>query len=350
MLMRRERRRMTQFPVRKFTVILRVTRMLGLVVTTHFAANAAAAALSIAVLDSIQATEPRTRPARAHAPTLVDASGLDDGRVASRAAAQKTILGRDPFCPSCEDVAEQLPPPGPPPAEVAPYGEDHTLGPLLRPGEPATALPLSLVATMEAVPPARSLATIRHAGGVGVFVRGDEILPEVELVKVGAGIVHLRNEASVEYLALEPPAPPRGPKKPKKPKKKPKKKSKKKNPFALAGAAEAIECPSKTHCTVERAFVEKLIARPALLAKQGRMLPYKKAGKMLGYRLVGARRGTVPALLKLRNGDVITAVNGQPLATLDAVLGMFPKLRHSSSLQLEITRKGKSRQLLLDIQ
>lgn len=271
-----------------------------------------------------------------------------DPRVRSREAAAKAILGQDPFCPDCVEAPAAAPAENPP-ARFAPYGKDATLGPLLHPGESATTLPLRLVATMEAERPRHSLATIRHeTRGVGVFARGDEIMPDVEIVGVGHGIVHLRNHETVEYLALQPPSAKRPAKKKKKKKAKSKGK-KKKNKYAIEGADDAIECAKGHRCKIDRAFVEKLIRSPALLAGQGRVRLYKKGGEALGYRLSRARRGTVPYLLGLRSGDVLTAINGNSLDGPDAAMGMYAKLRRASHLDVTVLRKGKTLKMSIEI-
>jgi general secretion pathway protein C len=337
--------------VRLARTTLRVATWLGYAAILHFAAHAIGAALTVHVLASpaleLGSAVDAERPER---DVLASSRAVvADPREASRERAVATLLGRSPFCPECMDA-----PPPPPPVDAlehfAPYGEGGSLDRLLHPGEPATTLPLRLVATMEAEAPGRSIATIRHdTRGIGVFARGDEIVPDVEVVRVGHGIVHLRNHETVEYLALRPPQAKAPAKKKTAKKKTAKKKTAKKNRYAIEGADEAIQCTRRLDCRIDRAFVEKLIAQPALLTRQGRMLPYKKGGTMHGYRLLGARRGTVPYLLGMRSGDVLTAVNGQPLGGPDGALGLYAKLRHASHLDLAILRKGKQLTMSLDI-
>lgn len=323
---------------------------LGYAATLHFAAHTIGAGTAVYVLDSTELahgseTSPRSerdapRSARVSAP---------DPRLASRERAATEILGYDPFCPECVE-APAADPALAQAARFAPYGENATLGPLLQPGESPTALPLDLIATMEAAGDGLSLATIRHeVRGVGVFARGDEILPQVEVVRVGHGIVHLRNNGTVEYLALEPPEPAKSKKKKKKSSKKKKKKKKKKNKYAIEGADDAIDCSKDHACKIDRSFVEMLIAKPALLARQGRMRPHKRDGKMAGFRLSGARKGTLPRLLGLRSGDILTEINGQALTSVDSAFGLFGKLRHASHLDLTVERRGKTMQMSFDI-
>ena len=76
-------------------------------------------------------------------------------------------------------------------------------------------------------------------------------------------------------------------------------------------------------CTVERSFVNKVVANPALLAKQARVVPSRKNGETRGYKLYGIRRGTLPKLLGFRNGDMIAEINGHQLTSIDEAMSLY---------------------------
>ena len=81
---------------------------------------------------------------------------------------------------------------------------------------------------------------------------------------------------------------------------------------------------------------------PALLAKQARIVPKQKDDEVLGYKLYGIRRGSLPKLLGLKNGDMITAVNGEELKGMDKAMALYTKLRRASNLSVSIERKGQT--------
>ena len=241
------------------------------------------------------------------------------------------------FCPTCVPATEQ------PPEASGLDATGRPTGPLIQPGETKSKLPLRLMATMEAVDPEHSFATIldTEAGVAGLFGRGDLVRKGVVVMGVDQGIVHLRNNAALEYIELGEDAPP--PKSSAPARKEDKKSSSpRKNSREIPGAAEAINCPNDNTCTVERAFVEKLMANPALLAKQARIVPKQKDGEVLGYKLYGIRRGSLPKLLGLKNGDMLTAVNGEDLKSMDKAMALYTKLRRASNLSVSIERKGKN--------
>jgi type II secretion system protein C len=214
-------------------------------------------------------------------------------------------------------------------------------GPVIQPGETKSRLPLRLTATMEAEDAERSFATIldTEAGVSGLFGRGDVVRTGVVVMSVDQGLVHLRNNAALEYLELGDDAPP--PVTVAAPAKEEEKDETKTDDRTIPGAEEAINCPTEDSCTVERAFVEQLMANPALLAKQARIVPKQQDDEILGYKLYGIRRGSLPKLLGLKNGDMLTAVNGEELKSMDKAMALYTKLRRASNLSVSIERKGK---------
>ena len=250
------------------------------------------------------------------------------------------IKSRNIFCPTClpeEPVSAD----GPVADSGAPVG-----GAIL-PGEVRSTLPLQVMATMESVDPDLSFATVYDSekGTAGLYGRGDAIRPNVTVTGVDQGIVHLRNFSQLEYLQMGEAAPPPTKAKAADDKDKDKDKAKepeKKDDRIIEGADESINCSSEDACTVDRKFVESLMANPAQLAKQARIVPSQKDGETQGYKLYGIRRGTIPKLLGFKNGDMLKAVNGEELTSVDKAMGLYTKLRRASNLSVTIERKGKS--------
>lgn len=251
----------------------------------------------------------------------------------------------NPFCPSCvpPDTEEE-------PAAVQPVlasidAEDF-------PGAVASKLPLTLLATMEATAPGISVATIRSMGTdasfTGLYEEGDEVVDDVELQAVRNGIVYLLVEDHIEYLQVgvvaEPPKTPTARPSPKDTKAKPSKKK-----WEIDGAEDAIKCSSDNVCTVERAFMEKLLANPTQLMTQGKAMPYDSRG-LKGFRLSSVRKGTIPRMLGLRTGDVITEVNGQALGSIDGAMKLYTKLRRASHLQFEVIRNNGGERTPITVQ
>ena len=78
---------------------------------------------------------------------------------------------------------------------------------------------------------------------------------------------------------------------------------------------------------------------PAALDGLFRAEPVREGNRLTGYRVVNGN----PALLSatgLRNGDVITAVNGRPAADISDLPALFRSLRDAGEFDLSINRGG----------
>lgn len=250
----------------------------------------------------------------------------------------EAVVAGSIFCPTCAPV--------PPPDAVSTPGMSSTMP--VRPGEIASRLPLSLLATMESDDPDYSMATILHTDSkaLGAYSRNDQLRPGVIIERIERGKVVFRNGAQMEYLVLgaEPPPPPPVTAVATETEEKPA------NDREIEGAMEAIACDeSMTNCTVDKAFVEKLMANPAQLTKQARIVPAVADGETKGYKFYGIRPGSLPKLLGLKNGDLLTSVNGHELESLDQAMDLYNKLRRASHLSVTIERKGKQIQKEIDI-
>lgn len=326
-----------------------LVKLLGVLTITALAANTTTTLITFWLLSSVT---PRDTETSEDASGEEDEDAADDG--ATLASAKPTaatprndrarraernaerILGYSPFCPTCGPAAAAgLLPPGDAIASTLPGTTALT-------GAQRSSLPLVVAATMEAEDPTHSLATLVDTtrGVGGLFGVGDELGPNVEILSVAAGVVHISNAGKLEYIPFDalPIAP--APKAESKDDGKAKKKGKPADESRkIPGADEAIQCSGKGDCVVDRAFVEQLFSDPKLLMNQGGASPATTSDGAPGFKLRGVRKGTLPDLLGLENGDVITEVGGSPL-TMDVLPGLYGKLRHASHLEVTVDRKG----------
>jgi len=331
-----------------------IVKALGIAAAAGLAASAASTQLGSSFVmvdaDDEKATEADTDGEEAEEDEKADA--LDATRPkssttprvgsskASKDRASSQVRKFNVFCPSC------LPPEAEPgmstsgPRTPTYDAEGRPIGPVIQPGEVKSSLPLRLQATMESDDPDLSLATVYDAdsGAVGLYGVDDVVRPGVVVTGIDQGVLHMRNNAALEYLEIggvipEPTAAvPAVKDEPKE--------DAPKDDRAIPGAEDSINCPNENLCTVERAFVESLLANPMALAKQARIVPAKDGE--VGFKFYGIRRGSLPKLLGLKNGDKLVAVNGEDLVGMDQAMGLYGKLRRASNLQVTIERKGKT--------
>jgi hypothetical protein len=239
------------------------------------------------------------------------------------------MVRRNPFCPTCSKAELGG-------AAAQPSGESGGAAVTELSGARPCTLPLRLVATMEAG--LTAWATIRDAedGSVGPFGPTEFIRPGVSLVSIERGRVYLRHQNVLEVLELgaePPPPPPKQVAKPTPADKPPAKES-------LPGMAEGVRCDSANACTISREFVDSLFGNPAKLMGQARVAPATRDGETRGFEFRGVKRDSLPQVLGIANGDIVTSVNGNSLQSIDQVMGLVTKLRRASNLSITLERKG----------
>jgi len=118
-------------------------------------------------------------------------------------------------------------------------------------------------------------------------------------------------------------------------------------------AFEGVTCParegSKRRCTITRGALDELLANPAVLAKQARVVPAVRDGETRGYKLYGIRRGSLPKALAIKNGDMLIAVNGTTVTSPDEALDLYAKLRTSDTVTMEFDSRGTRYELKVSI-
>lgn len=96
-----------------------------------------------------------------------------------------------------------------------------------------------------------------------------------------------------------------------------------------------------TSYEIDKSLVDKVLLNPMAVVKGARVVPAMKNGKPEGFKMYAIRPTSAFAKLGLSNGDTLTAINGFELTSADKALEVYTKLREASSLELEVTRRGK---------
>ena len=92
---------------------------------------------------------------------------------------------------------------------------------------------------------------------------------------------------------------------------------------------------------IDKGLVEKVLLNPMAVAKGARVVPSMKNGKPDGFKLYAIRPSSAFAKLGLTNGDTLQSINGFELTSADKALEVYTKLREATSLEVEVTRRGK---------
>lgn len=94
---------------------------------------------------------------------------------------------------------------------------------------------------------------------------------------------------------------------------------------------------------VKRAFLDDTLADLSEVARGARVIPSIKEGKLLGYKLVGVRPGSVYRAMGIRSGDTIMKVNGQALDSPETPLALYEPLKTADKVELLLSRRGSDR-------
>jgi len=108
-----------------------------------------------------------------------------------------------------------------------------------------------------------------------------------------------------------------------------------------ASVDSGIKKIDETNYEIEKSLVDKVLLNPMAIVKGARVVPAMKNGKPEGFKMYAIRPTSAFAKLGLTNGDTLTSINGFELTSADKALEVYTKLREATSLELEVTRRGK---------
>jgi len=203
-----------------------------------------------------------------------------------------------------------------------------------------TSLPLVLVATNVAPNEKDSYAAIINTDNQhqGAYSIGDKIPGASGVIKaIRFQYIEFENAGRLERLSLTGVTPP--PPKPVAAVAKPTVSEDKDDLQAMIDSG--IKKTGENTYEIDKSLVEKVLANPMAVAKGARVVPAVKNGKPDGFKLYAIRPSSAFAKLGLSNGDTLQAINGFELTSADKALEVYTKLREATSLEMEVTRRGK---------
>jgi general secretion pathway protein C len=205
-----------------------------------------------------------------------------------------------------------------------------------------TSLPLALLATNIGSRPQDSYATVINSENQrqGAYSVGDQVPGATGKIKeIHFKYIDFENNGHTERLVLLGATPPAAPAV-----------ATAEPPPALPagegddmqGAVDAgIKKIDDNNYEIDKALVEKVLLNPMAVAKGARVVPSMKNGKPDGFKLYAIRPSSAFAKLGLANGDTLQSINGFELTSADKALEVYTKLREATSLEVEVTRRGK---------
>ncbi len=105
-----------------------------------------------------------------------------------------------------------------------------------------------------------------------------------------------------------------------------------------------------TSFEVDRATVDQHLQNMAELFTQIRAVPNLHDGKAEGFTLSEIEPGSIFQQMGLRNGDVVTSVDGQAMGDPARAMQLLNTLRNHQSITVQVMRGGRTLDLQYEIQ
>lgn len=195
----------------------------------------------------------------------------------------------------------------------------------------------NLVGTIVADDPRWSLAMITDlaASETDIYRVEQTVMEEAKVVAILSRKVILNHSGVLEYLELQEKA-------------KPKARPGRKSPRTAAGAdkvGKGIKKIGQDKWAISREEIDKTLSNLNSIAMQARIVPSFKDSKANGFKLFAIRPNSLYSKLGIQNGDIIHKINGFAMNSPDKALEIYQKLKNARTIDIELTRRGKSKKL-----
>ncbi|MDX8408996.1 MAG: type II secretion system protein GspC [Mariprofundales bacterium] len=181
-----------------------------------------------------------------------------------------------------------------------------------------------------------SVAMILPMAGkaVDIFYIGDAVIPRVTVKAILADHVVLDADGDKRELWLD-----------------------KKAQAAAAGMPQPAptvqvlpsSAPNVRKMGLSRQVVNNAMANFSTLLSQARILPHFTNGKADGFLVTDIAAGSLYQQLGLKNGDILTGVNGKPVTSMDQAMNMYRQLQRAPSVDVAVMRGGQQQSFHYDI-
>ena len=114
---------------------------------------------------------------------------------------------------------------------------------------------------------------------------------------------------------------------------------------AAASRSSRPRRPRTQRITLRRSQLEESLQNVNELMSQVNVRPHFQEGKPDGLMLSRIRPNSMFMRMGLRNGDIITGVNGDNIESVDDALKFYESLKGSNKVSVQLKRRGRERQI-----
>ena len=117
-----------------------------------------------------------------------------------------------------------------------------------------------------------------------------------------------------------------------------------------SGDSSGVVRSGDNEFSIDRSRIESELSNPEQLTRQARIMPNYRDGEPDGLRLVGVTSDSLYSDLGIRSGDVIHAVDGNPITSQQQAMSMLESMQNQGQVTIEIERRGQRQQMQYNIQ
>src|SRR5262245_15576705 len=120
-------------------------------------------------------------------------------------------------------------------------------------------------------------------------------------------------------------------------------------PEPIATGSDSIHERSENDFVIDRGEVDKAMENMNQLFTQIRAVPHFQDGKASGFRLFAIKQDSVFEKIGLKNGDIITRINGNDLTDPARAMTLIQDLRNEGRVTVDVNRNRQSKTLNYEI-
>jgi len=177
--------------------------------------------------------------------------------------------------------------------------------------------PARLLGTLSSTLRERSVATLLMTSGRARSVWEGDLVLDAEVVEIERDAIVLRRGATLQRLTMR-----EGPRSPSTP-------------------TAWVVPMSVNEFAVSRAEVMTRLGDLYGLSREVQVVPAFRDGVPIGFRFARVGADSPATSLGLKSGDMIRAVNGQPLDSMQRLLSLVASLERTTQVDLEVERAGQ---------
>ena len=119
----------------------------------------------------------------------------------------------------------------------------------------------------------------------------------------------------------------------------------------FSGSSSRTVAPGSTgkiraqRISLRRSYIEQAMTNMAKLMTQVQIRPHMEEGVAAGLSLSSIKPNSIFRRMGLRNGDIITGVDGRDISSVNDALGLVENLQNATSVSVQLKRRGREKNI-----